>query len=108
MFEKYKVEDLFLAHIWVNSPQLIRNKDGSTTKIDNYDGKIHNYGYSYKTVVWKNGEKYVDLAHKSIKINEMDAFKTSYIINRLVPLSNYIKTESRIGKRKALRIGKKA
>ena len=108
MFEKYYIDDLFLAQILVTYPQFTRHKDGSSTKIDNFDGKIHNYGYSYRTILWKDNNRYVDLAHRSIPINKFNAYDTSYAISRLEPLSKYYKfNSSKLSRIKILRIGNK-
>lgn len=107
MFKKYSIDDLFLAQILVTYPQFVRNKDGSSSKINSFDGNIHNYGYSYRTIIWKDKDKYVDLAHRSILINKIDAYNTSYVISRLVPLSKYYTDGTSFSRIKALRIGKK-
>lgn len=108
MFEKYDINDLFLASIEVMYAE--------SNKWDIITGgffrhRIKQTGYRYSTILLKDGEKFIDLQDNSIKIDTTRNPKvTSYVIEYMEPLSKYYtqkgKKKNTLSKRKALKKGK--
>lgn len=106
MFEKYDIDDLYLAIIDVlhpgKWPQLFKRGElllGSS-------------GYGYLTVLAKYGDKYYDLKYPDrVIIPKRDPEKISYIVNYIEPLSSYYPNESKnkeaFIKRKVIKMGEK-
>lgn len=85
MFERYNVDDLFLASINVIYP------DDDIWE-DNVGGMImmSPAGYGYLTILKKEEDKYIDLNDMSRKITTTRDPKTiSFIIDYIEPLSKY-------------------
>ena len=77
MFERYNVDDLYLASI-----NVMYSEFTETYEID-FGGilKMGTMGYGYLTVVRKEGDKYIDLQNPNRElVNERDLTETSYII----------------------------
>lgn len=93
MFERYNINDLFLASIDVTYPD--------DEMWDSNIGGILRMGisgYGYVTVLRQDGDKYIDLENTSRKITTTRNPKTiSHTIDYMVPLSKYYTQE---GKRK--------
>ena len=79
MFDRYNINDLYLAFILVMYPEVkIRG---------NYEADV---GYGYTTVLRKLGEEYIDLQRpKRQLVTERNLDETSYIIEYIEPLSKY-------------------
>jgi len=91
MFERYNINDLFLASIDVMYPDN-----------DMWDVNIGGIltggtaGYGYLTILRKDGDKYIDLQNMSRKITTTrDPRTTSYTIDYIEPLSKYYTQEGK-------------
>lgn len=107
MFERYNINDLFLASINVMHP------DNNMWDI-NAGGILMMgiAGYGYLTILRKDGDKYIDLQDMSRKISTTrDSRTTSYTIDYIEPLSKYYTQEGKkkdtFSKRKAIMEAKK-
>lgn len=107
MFEKYNINDLFLASINVMYPAN-----------DMWDVNVGGIlmmgtaGYGYLTILRKDGDKYIDLQDMSKKITtSRDPRTTSYTIDYIEPLSKYYtqdgKKKETFSRRKAILEAKK-
>lgn len=85
MFERYNINDLFLASISIMKP------DNNTCDVNvgnMFMGKTTGYGYS--TILRKTDNRYIDLLNTSLKISTTrDPEITSYVIDYIEPLSKY-------------------
>ena len=91
MFEKYNIDDLYLAFIQVTF------KDGYLNKLgDKLEGKLHSYNYI--TILAKENQQYIHLSQKPFKNYPM----AQYSIKYLEPLSNYYSKKTEISKKKVL------
>lgn len=106
MFEKYNINDLFMAAIDVTYPY------------DQYDIDIGGIlksgiaGYGYTTILLKKDDKYIDLQDRNVKIsNIVCPISISYTIAYMEPLSKYYtqdgKKKDTFGRRSAINIGRK-
>ena len=106
MFERYNINDLFLASINVTYPAN-----------DMWDVNIGDIfmsgtaGYGYLTVLRKVGEKYIDLQDISKKITTtIDPTITSYTVDYMEPLSKYYTQDGKkkeiFSKRQAIKTGR--
>lgn len=106
MFEKYNINDLFLAIIYVTYPYNQYDVDcGGILK----SGPS---GFGYTTILFKKGDKYIDLQHKKAKIsNIICPVSISYTISYMEPLSKYYtqdgKKKDTFGRRNAINMGRK-
>lgn len=107
MFERYNINDLFLASITVMFP------DNDMWDV-NIGGicMMGTAGYGYLTILKKDDDRYIDLNDMSKKITTTrDPMKTSYIINYIEPLSKYYTQDGKkkevFSKRQALKEAKK-
>ena len=107
MFERYDVNDLFLASISVMYPDYSM-----------YDTNIGGIlmcgtaGYSYFTILKKSEENYIDLNNPSIKITtNRNPHITSCTIDYIEPLNKYYtqdgKKKNTLSKTKTLNLSKK-
>lgn len=81
MFEKFNINDLFLAHVVVFSPENSASCDSS---------------YGYLTILKKSGESYIDLQNMTrVVTTTRDPMKTSYVIYKKEPLSNHYTQEGK-------------
>ena len=71
MFKKYDINDLYLAEIECILPKISNDKV---------------YGYSYETIIYYNGKKYIDLENPS---NKLEKDNSNYKIIYIEPLSHY-------------------
>lgn len=101
MFEKYNINDLFLAHVQVEYPK--------NSWDYNIGGVIRGgiSGYTYLTILRKIEEKYIDLqnGYKIITTEDQDSKQINYTIDYIEPLSKYYNQD---GKRKNIFSRKKA
>ena len=104
MFERYNVNDLFLASI-----NIIHNEKKIVTSDKfgiSFEGAIEGFGYI--TIVKKEEDKYIDLQNPKRKlVTKSDLNETSYIIEYIEPLSKYYKNKegkSKLCKRKTLKL----
>jgi len=107
MFERYDVNDLFLASITVTYP----NDSMYDTNIGGIlmDGIV---GYGYITVLKKSGENYIDLKNPSRKITtKRNPNIISNTIDYIEPLNKYYtqdgKKKNILSKRKTLNLAEK-
>lgn len=103
MFQKYNINDLFIASISVIYPET----DMWETNIGGIF-KEKTTGYGYLTILRKVGDKYIDLNNTLCEFSvTRDPKKTSYIINYTEPLSKYYKQnggkKENISKREAIK-----
>lgn len=105
LFEKYNIDDLFLASVRVIYPE---------NNLYNIDGIIMMgiAGYGYLTILKKEDDKYIDLCNRKVKISEeRDSNKTSYIIDYIEPFNEYYNLDGdnlkMLSKRKVLTEAKK-
>lgn len=71
MFERFNINDLYLAHVVVSSPEGMG-------------------GYGYLTILKKSGENYIDLQNMDRIVTETrNSNEISYVIYRKEPLSNH-------------------
>lgn len=106
MFERYNVNDLYLASINVMYSETITFAEAGFGGMS-FSSAIGGYGYI--TVVRKEGDKYIDLQNPDRKlVNERKSTETSYIIEYIEPLNKYYTQEGKkkIGKRKSLKLAK--
>lgn len=108
MFERYNVNDLYLASINVMYSETITIAEAGFGGMSFSSGIG---GYGYITVVRKDGDKYIDLQNPNRKlVNERDLTETSYIIEYIEPLNKYYtqdgKNKEKLGKRKSLKLAK--
>ena len=89
MFEKYNINDLFLASIEVDYGYSINLFD------TNVGGILSSgfAGYGYITILKKEGEHYIDLQDKYLVVPSVDSQGRRYTINYMEPLSNYYSQE---------------
>ena len=115
MFERYDVEDLYLASITVKYPECMIC-DGEIVDAFpeiNCGGMLLSapVGYGYCTIVYKDKEtgKLLDLSNKKAVLNQHNFFEDSYYVENMEPLSKYYNQDGtkKLGKRKALKIGDK-
>ena len=102
MFERYNINDLFLASIDVIYPE----RDTWDVNIGGIF-MLQETGYGYLTILKKNGNTFIDLNDTTREITTTrDPNKTSYIIEYMEPLSKYYTQEGKkkeiFSKRKAL------
>lgn len=107
MFERYNINDLFLASIDVTYPE----NDMGDTDIGGIL-KTGISGYGYLTILGKFGDRYFDLQHMSRRITDTrDPNTVSYTINYMQPLSKYYTQEGKkkdtFSRRKAIREAEK-
>lgn len=91
MFERYDINDLFLASINVMYPE-----DGMWDV--NVGGMLMmgTSGYGYLTILKKENNKYIDLSDMSRKITTTrDPKTTSYTIDYMEPFSKYYTQEGK-------------
>lgn len=107
MFDRYKLEDLFLASIDVRYPV-------SNIWDINIGGifMMSCAGYGYLTVLARQNGKFIDLNDQTRNITaRRDPMVTSYIIDYIEPLSKYYtptgKTRTVFSKRQALKEAEK-
>lgn len=107
MFERYNINDLFLASISVMFP------DSNIDDV-NFGGilTMETAGYGYLTILKKENGKYIDLNNISRKITTTrDPRKISYTIDYIQPLSKYYtqdgKKKETLSRRKTLIEAKK-
>ena len=84
MFEKYNINDLFIASVSVSYPEKnigIITIGGLLT-----DAEIE---YDYVTILRKEKDKYVDLQNGSTMMDTIDPNKLSHTIDYMEPLSKY-------------------
>ncbi len=102
MFEKYDINDLFLATIDVYYP----DNDMSGLNVGNML-VMGISGYGYTTILRKVGDKYIDLENMHRNISHTRDLNTiSYVVNYTEPLSKYYtqngKKKKTFSRRKAL------
>ena len=110
MFEKYDINDLYLADINVAYPD---------PEIKGWDENFGNIfmmsiaGYGYLTILKKEGEKFIDLQNPKEKIYDrrITNKEKCVFIKKMEPLSNYYtqdgKKKNTFAKRAALKEAKK-
>lgn len=109
MFEKYDVNQLYIAYINVTYSQ---GGGGGTTGWS-AELRMAGYGgYSYITILNKEGDKFIDLQNPEVKLLfEENSKQTSYVIEYMEPLNKYYTQDginkNKVGKRKSLKIAKK-
>lgn len=99
MFEKYGINDLYLASILVAHPD-------SQWDINAGGLLIGSAGYGYWTVLLKNEKgQYIDLNNRKITISETRSqIETSYTVDFIEPLSNYCVHDKKVfSRRQAIR-----
>ncbi len=91
MFEKYSIDDLYLASVSICYPKI----EGTNFK-----------HYSYTTILRRENEKYTDLRHPLRKIElERNPKKKSFIINYMEPLNKFYNQDGeRVTKKEAMMI----
>ena len=84
MFERYNINNLFIASVSVSYPE---NKLG----VDKIGGilEIATAGYGYVTILRKDKDKYIDLQDGSTMMDTIDPNKLSHTIDYMEPLSKY-------------------
>ena len=86
MFEKYNINDLFIASIDVIYPDSYDIIVGCHLLISH----DYNEGYRYKTILVKISKGYIDLNNSKRKITDTRIInETSYLICDMEPLSKY-------------------
>lgn len=110
MFEKYDINDLYIADINVAYP------DPEVKEWDEELGDIVMLsiaGYGYLTILRKDGERFIDLQNPKIKLYDkrITNKEKCAFIKRMEPLSNYYtqegKKKSTFSKRKVLKEAEK-
>lgn len=101
MFERYNIDDLFLAIVHVTFPEHTWDPTASGIEMTGPDG------YKYLTIVKKDNDTYIDLQYMSRTMNAIRNPKTiNYKIEYMQPLSKYYTQDGRrkqtFSKRKAL------
>ncbi len=106
MFEKYSINDLFLAIIDVDYPNPFAN-DISEDSV-NVGGVFSGSGggYGYLTILKKDNDHYVDLQNLEYPITDIrNPRDISYTIEYMEPLSNYYTQDGKkLSRRKAIKL----
>lgn len=104
MFEKYDINDLYLASIDVTYSGNSFDTDVGTFLLSS------SCGYGYITIIKKEGDIYIDLQNE-IKVPSVDCHGRHYAINYMEPLSKYyVQQDGKknvFSKRKSISIAKK-
>lgn len=107
MFERYNINDLFIASIDVTYP------DSYDSFIGGYLLISHNYdaGYGYITILVKTENGYIDLNNPKRKITDtISPYNTSYTISYVEPLNRYYTQDgtkkARFNRRKEIKFAK--
>lgn len=109
MFEKYDVNQLYIAYINVTYSQ----GGGGGTTGGSAELRMAGYGgYSYITILNKEGDKFIDLQNPEVKLLFKENSKqTSYVIEYMEPLNKYYTQDginkNKVGKRKSLKIARR-
>lgn len=113
MFEKYNINDLYIASVDVLYGDVNICSDGVTDDCVADDLLFFGTcGYGYITVLYKNKDKYIDLSNTKI-IFPCDSKKnnTVYRASYVEPLSKYYNQDgskkNSLGKRKSLKIAER-
>lgn len=106
MFERYNIDDLFLAVIHVTFPENAWDLTAGGIEMMGPDG------YKYLTILKKDNNTYIDLQYMSRTINAIEDPKTiHYKVEYVQPLSKYYTQDGRkkqtFSKRQALLAAKK-
>lgn len=109
MFEKYNINDLFIAQVDVTYPEPIWESDWQI----NAGGILLSteIGYGYLTIVFRKDDMYYELQSNKLLSFSRNPRITSYTIKYLEPLSDYYtqegKKKNKISRKQAIKEGRK-